>query len=110
MEKSLKPNNNRYDPAADIVIGMSDGIVIPFALAAGLTGALVSTNIILIAGLVEIAAGSIALGIGGYLTARSEYPKFSTSVDLRTQQDPVNRRNNLDAFFSSLGLTGEAPP
>ncbi|MDX2002020.1 MAG: VIT1/CCC1 transporter family protein [Chitinophagales bacterium] len=56
----------------DVVIGMSDGLTVPFALAAGLSGAVDSTAIILTAGLAEIAAGSIAMGLGGYLSAKSE--------------------------------------
>src|ERR1700693_5574377 len=56
----------------DIVIGMSDGLTVPFALAAGLSGAVNTTGIILTAGLAEIAAGSIAMGLGGYLAARSD--------------------------------------
>ena len=56
----------------DIVIGMSDGLTVPFALAAGLSGAVNSTGIIVTAGLAEIAAGSIAMGLGGYLAARSD--------------------------------------
>ena len=53
---------------SDIVIGMSDGLTVPFALAAGLSGAVSSTSIIVIAGIAEIAAGSIAMGLGGYLS------------------------------------------
>jgi ABC-type branched-subunit amino acid transport system ATPase component len=53
----------------DIVIGMSDGLTVPFALAAGLTGAVSSTAIVVTAGFAEIAAGSIAMGLGGYLAA-----------------------------------------
>ena len=56
----------------DIVIGMSDGLTVPFALAAGLTGAIAQTGIIVTAGLAEIAAGSIAMGLGGYLAAKSD--------------------------------------
>src|SRR5512147_2329689 len=56
----------------DIVIGMSDGLTVPFALAAGLSGAVDNTSIIVTAGLAEIAAGSIAMGLGGYLAARSD--------------------------------------
>ena len=51
----------------DIVIGMSDGLTVPFALAAGLSGAVDSTAVVITAGLAEIAAGSIAMGLGGYL-------------------------------------------
>src|SRR2546422_8042175 len=56
----------------DIVIGMSDGLTVPFALAAGLTGAVDASGIIITAGLAEIAAGSIAMGLGGYLAAKSD--------------------------------------
>src|SRR5207249_735761 len=60
------------DTVRDIVIGMSDGLTVPFALAAGLSGAVDSTTVIITAGLAEIAAGSIAMGLGGYLAARSD--------------------------------------
>ena len=56
----------------DIVIGMSDGLTVPFALAAGLSGAVASSSIILTAGLAEVAAGAIAMGLGGYLAARTD--------------------------------------
>jgi len=61
----------------DIVIGMSDGLTVPFALAAGLTGAVASTGIIVTAGLAEIAAGSIAMGLGGYLAARNDAEHYA---------------------------------
>src|SRR5687768_14283737 len=60
----------------DIVIGMSDGLTVPFALAAGLTGAVSTNAIIVTAGLAEIAAGSIAMGLGGYLAARTDAEHF----------------------------------
>src|SRR5881392_1470242 len=62
----------------DIVIGMSDGLTVPFALAAGLTGAVDKPFIIVTAGLAEIAAGSIAMGLGGYLAARSEAEHYAS--------------------------------
>src|SRR5512140_2185657 len=60
----------------DVVIGMADGLTVPFALAAGISGALTSTHIVVTAGLAEIAAGSIAMGLGGYLAARSDVEHF----------------------------------
>ena len=54
----------------DVVIGMSDGLTVPFALAAGLTGAIAASHIVVVAGLAEIAAGSIVMRLGGYLAAR----------------------------------------
>lgn len=62
----------------DIVIGMSDGLTVPFALAAGLSGAVSTTKIIVLAGLAEIAAGSIAMGLGGYLAARGEAEHYDS--------------------------------
>jgi len=71
----------------DVVIGMADGLTVPFALAAGLSGAVSSTGVIVIAGLAEIAAGSIAMGLGGYLAAFVEayagIRNGSTSQDLQ---------------------------
>jgi vacuolar iron transporter family protein len=62
----------------DIVIGMSDGLTVPFALAAGISGATDLTHIVVIAGLAEIAAGSIAMGLGGYLAARTEAEHYAS--------------------------------
>jgi VIT1/CCC1 family predicted Fe2+/Mn2+ transporter len=66
------------DAVRDVVIGMSDGLTVPFALAAGLTGAISQTHLIVTAGLAEIAAGSIAMGLGGYLAARSNAEHFAS--------------------------------
>src|SRR6058998_1678171 len=65
------------DLITDVVIGMSDGLTVPFALAAGLTGAVDTTAIIVTAGLAEIAAGSIAMGLGGYLAARGDAEHYA---------------------------------
>ena len=62
----------------DVVIGMSDGLTVPFALAAGLSGAVDSSSIIVIAGLAEVAAGAIAMGLGGYLAARTDAEHFAS--------------------------------
>src|SRR5579862_9003524 len=62
----------------DIVIGMSDGLTVPFALAAGLTGAVSASHIIIAAGMAEIAAGSIAMGLGGYLAARGDAEHYES--------------------------------
>src|SRR5579863_3678243 len=60
----------------DIVIGMSDGLTVPFALAAGLSAAVRSSFVVLIAGIAELAAGSIAMGLGGYLAGRSDLDHY----------------------------------
>ena len=62
----------------DIVIGMADGLTVPFALAAGLAGAVNATRIIVVAGLAEIAAGSIAMGLGGYLAAKNDAEHYAS--------------------------------
>src|SRR5476649_954475 len=70
----------------DIVIGMSDGLTVPFALAAGLSGAVDSSAVILTAGLAEVAAGAIAMGLGGYLAARTDGEHYA-SERVREEQE-----------------------
>ena len=68
------------DTVRDIVIGMADGLTVPFALAAGLTGAVDSTTIIITAGVAEVAAGSIAMGLGGYLAAKTDGEHYESEL------------------------------
>lgn len=94
----------------DVVIGMSDGLTVPFALAAGLSGAIDSTHLIIIAGLAEIAAGSIAMGLGGYLAGQTEVDHYN--AELRREYDEVERlpereKQEVRDFFASLGLSEE---
>ena len=70
----------------DIVIGMSDGLTVPFALAAGLSGVVVSNILIVTAGVAEIAAGSIAMGLGGYLAAKSDAEHYAASGRARRRK------------------------
>lgn len=95
------------DVVRDIVIGMSDGLTVPFALAAGLSGAVDSTGIIITAGLAEIAAGSISMGLGGYLAARSEADHFA-SERKREQLEMVTRlpdeEREIEEIFASYGI------
>lgn len=70
----------------DIVIGMSDGLTVPFALAAGLTGAVASTAIVVTAGFAEIAAGSIAMGLGGYLAAKTDSEHYANERQREIQE------------------------
>jgi VIT1/CCC1 family predicted Fe2+/Mn2+ transporter len=74
----------------DVVIGLSDGLTVPFALAAGLSGAVSSSHIIVLAGLAEIAAGSIAMGLGGYLAARGDAEHYASELK-REQTEVVTR-------------------
>ena len=77
----------------DVVIGLSDGLTVPFALAAGLSGAVASTHIVVLAGLAEIAAGSIAMGLGGYLAARGDAEHYASEL-LREQREIVERTHD----------------
>lgn len=92
----------------DIVIGMADGLTVPFALAAGLTGAIASSRLIVTAGFAEIAAGSIAMGLGGYLAARSDAEHYA-SERLREEQEivtvPEVEAQEVRDIFQSYGLT-----
>jgi VIT1/CCC1 family predicted Fe2+/Mn2+ transporter len=98
------------DAVRDIVIGMSDGLTVPFALAAGLSGAVESTSIVITAGLAEIAAGSIAMGLGGYLAARSDAEHYS-SERLREQAEvrriPEAEAKEVSDVFASYGVSAE---
>jgi VIT1/CCC1 family predicted Fe2+/Mn2+ transporter len=94
----------------DIVIGMSDGLTVPFALAAGLTGAINSAGIIVTAGLAEIAAGSIAMGLGGYLAARSDaehYAKEREREKREVVEIPEEEMREVAQVFHSYGLSSE---
>lgn len=94
----------------DVVIGMSDGLTVPFALAAGLSGAVSSTSLIIIAGLAEIAAGSIAMGLGGYLAGRTEVDHYNSELKREYEEVetvPEMEKQELRDFFGSLGLSTE---
>jgi vacuolar iron transporter family protein len=98
----------------DIVIGMADGLTVPFALAAGLAGTIATPGVIVVAGLAEIAAGAIAMGLGGYLAARtdSEHYAAERERELReTQEVPQQERAEVAKLFRDYGLTAaEAAP
>jgi len=92
----------------DIVIGMSDGLTVPFALAAGLSGAVSSTGIIVIAGIAEIAAGSIAMGLGGYLAGKTEIDHYNSELKREYEEVelvPEKEKEEVREFFENLGLS-----
>lgn len=106
------PHTERHftssDVVRDIVIGMSDGLTVPFALAAGLTGAINASNIIVTAGLAEIAAGSIAMGLGGYLAAKSDaehYLKERERERREVAEIPHEEMREVAEVFQAYGLT-----
>jgi VIT1/CCC1 family predicted Fe2+/Mn2+ transporter len=91
----------------DIVIGMSDGLTVPFALAAGLSGAVEATTIIITAGLAEVAAGAIAMGLGGYLAARTDAEHFASErarEERETKEMPETEAAEVADGFRSYGL------
>ena len=92
----------------DVVIGMSDGLTVPFALAAGLSGAVPNTRLIVVGGLAEIAAGSIAMGLGGYLAARSDAEHYDQER-LREQREvrevPEEEAREVSRVFHEYGLS-----
>ena len=98
------------DALRDVVIGMSDGLTVPFALAAGLSGVVDSTNIIIIAGIAEIAAGSIAMGLGGYLAGKTEQDHYNSEIK-REHYEVENLREieieETKEFFANIGLSKE---
>jgi len=94
----------------DIVIGMSDGLTVPFALAAGLSGIANSTSIVITGGLAEIAAGSIAMGLGGYLAARSDVEHYASEREIERREVetiPAKEREEVEELLLTYGLEKE---
>ncbi len=95
----------------DVVIGMADGLTVPFALAAGLTAAVTSSHVIVTAGLAEVAAGAIAMGLGGFLAARSDQEHY-VSEEKREYEETVTLRDveleEVATIFRGYGLEGTA--
>ena len=94
----------------DVVIGMSDGLTVPFALAAGLSGAVASTHLVVVAGLAEIAAGSIAMGLGGFLAAKSDAEHYEQELSRERKEVetiPEAEASEVSDIFESYGLSKE---
>src|ERR1700756_4284272 len=121
QEATHVPHTHPHDPhieghfestetVRDIVIGLSDGLTVPFALAAGLSGAVASSHIVVLAGLAEIAAGSIAMGLGGYLAAKGDAEHYA-SEKIREEREIVERTRDemaeVSYVFQEYGLTQE---
>src|SRR3954470_22132188 len=108
----LGPHTERHftsgELVRDIVIGMSDGLTVPFALAAGLSGAVASAHVVITAGLAEIAAGSIAMGLGGYLAARGDADHYAAERRREEQEMvdiPEEEKREVARVFAEYGLT-----
>jgi vacuolar iron transporter family protein len=104
VERHFRAN----ETVRDIVIGMSDGLTVPFALAAGISGvAGAQTKIVVLAGLAEIAAGSIAMGLGGYLAAKTDYEHYMTEKDRENWEIdhlPEREKEEVADVFRGYGM------
>lgn len=102
---------NASETVRDVVIGMADGLTVPFALTAGLSGALAQSHIVVTAGLAEIAAGAIAMGLGGYLAARTDLEHYEAEYQrelMETRTLPLEELAEVRAIFQEAGLEGDA--
>jgi VIT1/CCC1 family predicted Fe2+/Mn2+ transporter len=98
------------DTVRDVVIGMSDGLTVPFALAAGLSGAVAATGLIVTAGLAEIAAGSIAMGLGGYLASKTDDNHYQAELDRErreVREVPEREAEEVRDILADYGLDPE---
>ena len=94
----------------DVVIGLSDGLTVPFALAAGLSGAVASSGLVITAGLAEIVAGSIAMGLGGYLAGRTEVEHYEAEQARErheVREVPDIERAEVDELLAAMGLSDD---
>ncbi len=112
QDRSLIDHNEEHikssDFIKDIVIGMSDGLTVPFALAAGLSGAVDSASLVVTAGIAEIAAGSIAMGLGGYLAGRAEIDHFDSEQKREYYEVEHLKEKEVaetEEIFASMGLS-----
>lgn len=108
LSRHIEHHFNATDTVRDIVIGMSDGLTVPFALAAGISGAVAATNIVVTAGLAEIAAGAISMGLGGYLAAHTDREHYETErqrEEDETYQMPDAEREEVTQILREYGLS-----
>jgi VIT1/CCC1 family predicted Fe2+/Mn2+ transporter len=112
LPRDLHPEHHMTSSAMlqDIVIGLSDGLTVPFALAAGLSGAVASSSLVITAGLAEIVAGSIAMGLGGYLAGRTEVEHYESEQAREwreVREVPDVERAEVDELLADMGLSAE---
>ncbi|SDS09624.1 TIGR00267 family protein [Mucilaginibacter mallensis] len=99
---------NSSETIRDIVIGMSDGLTVPFALAAGLSGAVNASGIVVTAGLAEIVAGSIAMGLGGFLAGRTDEDHYNSELKREyeeVERVPQQEKMEVMEVFADFGLS-----
>jgi VIT1/CCC1 family predicted Fe2+/Mn2+ transporter len=109
--REKEPHFTQSRVVHDVVIGMSDGLTVPFAIAAGMVGASVSTQVVIIAGLSEIAAGSISMGLGGYLSARTDAEHYRVErkrEERETREVPEEETQEVgDILRQDMGLNDQ---
>src|SRR4051812_6751973 len=109
MHMHVESHFEASETVRDVVIGMADGLTVPFALAAGLTGtAMATSKLVVIAGLAEIAAGSIAMGLGGYLAAKTDRDHYESELARETRESielPDKERDEVADVFRAYGMT-----
>ena len=106
IEKHLESS----DFITDVVIGMSDGLTVPFALAAGLSGAVSSNTIVITAGIAEIVAGCIAMGLGGYLAGKTEQEHYQSELEreyAEVENVPEKEISEVKEIFAEYGIDDE---
>ena len=119
LHHDVKPHHDHHDEKhfqssnllRDIVIGMSDGLTVPFALAAGLSGVVNNTHIILTAGIAEIIAGSIAMGLGGFLSGKTEIDHYNAELKREYEEThlyPEREKEEVREVFEEYGLSKES--
>jgi VIT1/CCC1 family predicted Fe2+/Mn2+ transporter len=113
MKHNLTHKEEHFKSSAilrDTVIGMADGLTVPFALAAGLSGAIHSPSIVITTGIAEIAAGSIAMGLGGYLAGQTEADHYASEL-IREHEEvervPDMEKEEVKEVFAGFGLSAE---
>jgi len=107
VEEHLKSS----DFITDVVIGMSDGLTVPFALAAGMSSAIADTGIITTAGIAEIIAGSIAMGLGGFLAGKTEQEHYASELKREyreVEEVPETEKEEIKEIFAAYGLSASS--
>lgn len=105
--KHVEKHFTASETVRDVVIGMSDGLTVPFALAAGMVGAVAASKLVVTAGIAEIAAGSIAMGLGGYLAAKSDEAHYESEWKRERKEIvevPEEEKSEVRLVFSKFGL------
>ena len=107
LTRHLEHHFTASDKVRDVVIGMADGLTVPFALAAGLSGAAVATRVVVTAGIAEISPGAIAMGLGGYLAARSDAEHYASERKREIQETktvPAVESQEITDIFKAYGI------